>query len=125
MEKINIVNHSELLMHLLELKKYREVQEEEIKEIFGGIVTTFASDTFLKKPAVQNQPVELAKSVINMALDVIIDITLKKHRSVKGYLSAVIAERFALILVDNNITNILSGISFLFKRRITTDENNK
>lgn len=117
MEKAIIKNHSELVLRIAELRMYKNIQEAELKDSFKGIASTLNLISLFKEATNQDRPLELAKSGVNMVLDLIIDLILGKHRSIKGYLSAVMVEKFTTMLVDNNLINIISGINSLFNRK--------
>lgn len=117
MEKAIITNHSELVLRIAELRMYKDIQEAELKSSFKGIASTLNLISLFKEATNQDRPLELAKSGVNMVLDLIIDLILGKHRSIKGYLSAVMVEKFTTMLVDNNLINIISGINSLFNRK--------
>lgn len=117
MEKVIITNHSELVLRIAELRMYKDIQEAELKDSFKGIASTLNLISLFKEATNQDRPLELAKSGVNMVLDLIIDLILGKHRSIKGYLSAVMVEKFTTMLVDNNLINIISGINSLFNRK--------
>lgn len=117
MEKVIITNHSELVLRIAELRMYKGIQEAELKSSFKGIASALNLISLFKQATNQDRPLELAKSGVNMVLDLIIDLILGKHRSIKGYLSAVMVEKFTTMLVDNNLINIISGINSLFNRK--------
>lgn len=117
MEKAIIKNHSELVLRIAELRMYKDIQEAELKDSFKGIASTLNLISLFKEATNQDRPLELAKSGVNMVLDLIIDLILGKHRSIKGYLSAVMVEKFTTMLVDHNLINIISGINSLFNRK--------
>lgn len=117
MEKVIITNHSELVLRIAELRMYKDIQEVELQDSFKEIASTLNLISLFKEATNQDRPLELAKSGVNMVLDLIIDLILGKHRSIKGYLSAVMVEKFTTMLVDNNLINIISGINSLFNRK--------
>lgn len=117
MEKVIIVNHSQLIQRLAELRMYKEIRENELKVSFTEMASMLNLTTIFKEATNTERPMELAKSGINMIVNLIIDLVLGKHRSIKGYLSAVMLERFSAMLVDNNLINIIYGINSIFKRK--------
>jgi hypothetical protein len=117
MENKIITNHAELVLRIAELKMNKDLQEYELQNTFKEVVSTLNLVSLFKAATNQDHPLEIAKSGVNMVLDLIIDVVLGKHRSIKGYLSAVMVERFTSLLIDNNLINIISGISSLFKRK--------
>jgi len=118
----NITTYPQLLLYIEELKLMKEIQEKEMKDAIGDIVSLTNLVSFFKKPAQQDQPIELVKSGINMMLDFISYIILGKHRDINGYISAVIAKKISSVLIDNNLINIIDGIKSLFSKKNTTDK---
>jgi hypothetical protein len=123
MEKVIITNHTQLLERIAELKKQKNVQELELQDTFKEIALTLNLVSLFKKSTTDNRPLDLAKSGVNMVLDLIIDLSLGKYRSIKGYLSAVMVERFTAMLVESNILTIISGIQSLFSKKSKHQEN--
>lgn len=117
MEKVKIVNHSQLILRIAELRMYKNIQENELKDSFKEMASTLNLISFFKEAANVDHPMELAKSGVNMVIDLIIDLVLGKHKSIKGYLSAVMVEKFTTMLVNNNLINIIYGINSLFTRK--------
>lgn len=117
MEKKTITNHAELVLRIAELKMNKDIQEYELQNSFKEVVSTLNLVSLFKEATNQNHPLQMARSGVNLVLKLIIDLILGKHRSIKGYLSAVMVERFTTMLVDNNLINIISGISALFNRK--------
>jgi len=125
MENTPIINHSELLSRLTELKSEREIQEMALKYTFTEFIATIDLVSLFKRTNTSDndQPKELLKTGLNMALNLITGLVLGKNRSVKGYLSALLVERFTTMLVDNNIINIITGISSLIFRKRDQERN--
>ena len=121
MENTAIVNYSDLLLRLAELKSNRETQLDELKLSFSEFITSIdIVSLFTKKSDSDNDhhPQDLLKTGINMALNLITGLIFGKTRSIKGYLSAMMIERFTTMVIDNNIINIITGIaSMIFKNR--------
>lgn len=117
MENKPITNHTELLLRIAELKIDKDIQENELQNSFKEVVSSLNLISLFKAATNQDHPLEIAKSGVNMVLDLIIDVVLGKHRSIKGYLSAVLVEKFTTMLIDNNLINIITGISSLFSRK--------
>jgi len=77
--------------------------------------------SILKGTTKNENPLDFIKSGVNTVLDLIIGLALGKNRSIKGFLSAVLVEKFTTMLIDNNLTNIISGISMLMHRNKKMD----
>jgi len=124
MEKTVITNHVQLQLRIAELRMYKDIQEEELKLTLKEAFKALNIISIFKNTTVE-QPLELAKSVVNMTIDLIIDLALGRYRSIKGFISSIILERFTTSLVNNNLMNIFSTISELtqrFKKRESDKE---
>ncbi len=117
MKTNNIKNHSELILRIAELRIEKEIKEEKLQRSFTNIVSTLNLISLFKVTTNHDRPMELAKTGVNMILNLIIDLALGKHRSIKGYLSAIMVEKFTTVLVNNNLINIISGISSLLHKK--------
>lgn len=115
MENTVITNHAQLQLRIAELRMYKNIQEEELKLTLKEAFTTFNIISIFKSKS-EEQPIQLAKSAVNMTLDLIIDLVLGKHRSIKGFISSILVERFTTSFVDNNLINVISTITELIHR---------
>ncbi len=115
MENKVIINHVQLQLRIAELRMYKGIQEEELKLSLRDAFATLNFISIFKNATVE-QPIQLAKSAVNMTLDLIIDLVLGKHRSIKGFLSSILVERFTNTLVDNNLMTIISTVTGLINR---------
>ena len=115
MENKVIINHVQLQLRIAELRMYKGIQEEELKLSLRDAFATLNFISIFKNATVE-QPIQLAKSAVNMTLDLIIDLVLGKHRSIKGFLSSILVERFTTTLVDNNLMTIISTVTGLINR---------
>lgn len=119
MENKAIVNHSELLVRLTELKLEKGVQEISLKYSFTEFVETFDFfSLFQTNPSIKEQTNSLTTMGLNMATNFIIDLILGKNNSVKGYLSAMMVKRFTSQIINNNMIHVLFNIgSMIFQKR--------
>ncbi|MCE5330878.1 MAG: hypothetical protein LLF95_01925 [Bacteroidales bacterium] len=117
MENKQITNHAALMRRIVELKADKSVQEVTLKITFLEMISTLDLMSIFRGKKSEDAPLDLVKTGVNMALDLIIDMILGKHRSVKGFLSSVLVENFSRILINNNLINIISGISSLLSRK--------
>lgn len=115
--RVRISNYEQLLTQIEALREEKDFQEDKLKNSFSEMLGLLNIMSLFKAATKQEQPLELAKTGLNMILTLIIDLVLGKHRSIKGYLSAVMVEKFTTVLINNNLTNIITGISSLFNRK--------
>ena len=115
--RVSISNYEQLLTQIETLREEKDFQEDKLKNSFNEMLELLNIMSLFKVATKQEQPLELAKTGLNMILTLIIDLVLGKHRSIKGYLSAVMVEKFTTVLINNNLTNIITGISSLFNRK--------
>lgn len=118
----SILTHSDLLLRLAELKAEQAIREEGLKELFKELVSSLNPGVFFKAATVQHQTPDFAKTGLNMLVNLITGFILGKNRSIKGYLSAVMVEKFTSSLIDHNLISIISTITSLFKK--SKNENN-
>lgn len=122
METPAIITHSGLSGRIAELKVLQEMQEDKLKTLFGEIVSSINLGVIFKAATTQQQTPEVAKMGLNMAVNLITGFILGKNRSIKGYLSSVMVEKFTSSIIDHNLISIFSTISSLFKKN-KKDEN--
>ena len=116
MENTVILNHSQLLDRLTELKTDREIQGISLKYTFIEFISTINVVSFFKgsNKTSSLQSNDLVKNGISMALNMVTGLVLGKNRSVKGYLSTLMVERFTSMIIDNNLISTISKIASLF-----------
>ncbi|MBP8967361.1 MAG: hypothetical protein KBG33_08220 [Paludibacteraceae bacterium] len=117
MENKQITNHAALMRRIVELKADKSVQEVTLRITFLEMISTLDLMSIFSRKKSEDAPLNLMKTGVNMALDLTIDMILGKHRSVKGFLSSALVENFSRILINNNLINIISGISSLLNRK--------
>ncbi len=124
MVNTHIINHAELLVRISDLKAEKEVQEEELKITLRGLFSAMNLISLFKGTPIKNeQPLELVKLGVNKVVDLIIDFTLGRNRSLKGFLSSVLVEKFTTSLINNNLINIITAFSSMLHRRHNTETN--
>ena len=106
MDNTHIDNHLQLLMRIEALKAEKDIRENELKINFNELISGLNLVSILKGTTKNENPLDFIKSGVNTVLDLIIGLALGKNRSIKGFLSAVLVEKFTTMLIDNNLTNI-------------------
>ncbi len=124
METTQITNHTELLLQIEELRYLKNIQEENLKQSFKTVSGTLDLLSIFKGSNNTNPEFDIAKVGLNTALDLIIDMVLGKHRSIKGFLSSVLVEKFSTMLVNNNLGNVISGITQLIHKKKRLNNSN-
>lgn len=116
MENTAILNHSDLLSRLNELKSEREIQGTTLKYTFIEFITTINVVSFFKSANKTSSlhSNDLMKNGLSLVLNTITGLVLGKNRSVKGYLSTLFVERITTMLIDNDLINTVSKIASLF-----------
>lgn len=120
MENKIIVNYSELTAHLTLLKSERDVQEIVLKQSFNEFISSINIFSFFKSSdATENfQSNDLIKSGLTMTVNLLAGLVFGKNRSLKGFLSTLMVERFTKMLIDNNLINTFAKIgSIIFSKK--------
>lgn len=117
MERTAITNHSELLTRIAELKEDKEIQEVKLKQTFKELSSTLSILSLFKKKEYSNQPIDLAKQGISVAIDLLFDIIWGKNRSLKGNMSSILIKKAINILIDNKFDYIVSTVTDFFSNR--------
>lgn len=117
MGNFQISNHSELLFRMEELKVKMSRQEEELKNKFKSISSSFDILSLFKTDSVNKKPVfGLLKVGLISGINLMIDLILKKNKSVKGFVSSVFVEKLVAMLIDIDLTKLLSSVqNFLYR----------
>ncbi len=116
MEKIKISNHAELQLQILQLRKHKFTQEKELKNSLKEFIYTLnplsiVKDSLHKLAEDKEVRLDLTKVGLNMGANILIDKVLGKGNSIKGFLSALLVEKFSAAFINKNIPTIISGIS--------------
>lgn len=120
MENKKITTHAELCLQIMHLKAEKFKQEEELKHTFKEFVYTINPVNLVKNSlhdlAVDKEvQFDLAKVGLNMGANFLINQVLGKNRSIKGFLSSMLVEKFSSSYINNNVSKIISGIGNFLK----------
>lgn len=110
MENLVITNHSELALQILHLKEESSKEEEVIKDAFKEVVDKLSPVAFVKESIHQIARDEQTQQDLSMVglkigANVVIDKIFGKNKSIKGFLSSVLAESIANSFI-NNLFNV-------------------
>jgi hypothetical protein len=117
--KIN--NYKELELRIAELSHLKSLEEYELKETFHQFVHSLNPILILKE-SLRNltedktAQLDLAKAGLNIGANFIIDKTLGKYNSIKGFISSVLLENVSTSYIYNNSSKIISQIGKLFTK---------
>jgi hypothetical protein len=118
-----ITTYSQLVLQIALLRQDRETQEFILRDTFKNLFASSNLISLFRVATNQDRPMEFAKSGLTLVITLITNLILGKHRSFKGYLSALMIERFTTMLVDNNLLNIFEGITSLFSKKNNSSDN--
>lgn len=120
MENTTIVNYSELTARLTLLKSERDVQEIVLKKSFNEFISSINIFSFLKgsDTADNFQSNDLIKSGLTMTVNLIAGLMFGKNRSLKGFLSTLMVERFTKMLINNDLINTIAKIGRLIFSKV-------
>ena len=130
MENSDISNHLELRIRISQLKAEKIIQEAEFTNMFKEFVGTLNPVSFVKSSlhtlatdkAVQ---FDLVKVGLNLGTNLVIDQTLGRYRSIKGFISSVLLEKYSSSFINNNASKIVSVIGNLVSRKSDDKQKNK
>ena len=122
MDNTKITSHAHLKLLIVQLKSERSVQEAELKHKVAEFVVALNPLSILKNSLhdlAGDKEVQqgLVKTGLNLGTNFIIEKILGRNRSVKGFLSSILAEKISATVINNNISKIISGISKLISHR--------
>ena len=120
MEKIIIKNHSELLLHIMQLKSQKISQEIEIKHSFKSLINSLSPISMIKnslRDLSQDKEARfnIAKVGLNLGTNFLIEKVVGRNKSIKGFLSSIILEKFSGAFINKNASSIVTSINKLFK----------
>lgn len=121
MEHTTIVTYNELIERLKKLKLERDIQEMTIRYTFNDFIEGInIFSIFKSSKSTTGSSNDLSKIGLSTGLNLIIGLIFGKHRNIKGFLSALMAEYFTTKLVNNNsFTTLLSNIGTLIFNKIS------
>ena len=97
------------------------MQEIVLKRNFSEFISSINIFSFFKSSDNSNnfQSNDLVKSGLSMAINLIAGLVLGRNRSIKGFLSALMVERFTKMMIDNNLINTFAKIGSMFFNKKT------
>lgn len=117
MNNLAINTHAQLMVRIMELKAEKLQQEAELKTSFDNFVGSFDILSVFsgKSNKVNNPTLEFAKSGLNTIVNLAIDLAVGKHRSIKGFLSATLIQKFTSAFINNHLMNLLPTVRSIVK----------
>lgn len=127
-ENTGINIHTELLMRIENLKVQKAIQEEGLKVILIELTEkinpiSFVKDSLHELAVNREVQFDLAKVALNMGANLVIDQVLGKYRSIKGFFSSVLIEKFSTAFINSNASKIFSGFGKKKHNSQLTDSN--
>ena len=118
MNRPQISNLADLELHVQHLKTQKRQQETELKTTFNELIDTLnpvsiAKESLHKLAGDLEVQFDVVKMGLNVGANLIIDKVLGKHQSIKGFLSSIVMEKLSTIVINNNATDIVLGITDL------------
>ncbi|CAN5470005.1 hypothetical protein BH11BAC2_BH11BAC2_14260 [soil metagenome] len=115
-----ISNYNELRIRLEEVRLKKRIQRDELnislneftEQLSLSSIVLALSDNEGKGKAA-HEGFNVANAGLNVGANFIIDAVLGKNRSIKGFVTSVIAENISKILIKKNSTKIVSGFKNL------------
>jgi hypothetical protein len=121
MQNKETLNHAELSLRIMELKSEILLQEDELKYRFKEFLFTLnpisiVKDSIHELASDKEVQFDLTKVGLNLGANFLIDQVLGRNRSIKGFLSSVLVEKFSNTFINKNASGIISGISKLLSK---------
>ena len=113
-----ISNLADLELHVQHLKTQKRQQEVELKMTFNEVIEAINPISIAKQSLHElagdlEVQFDVVKMGLNVGANLIIDKVLGKHQSVKGFLSSIVMEKLSTVVINNNATDIVLGITDL------------
>lgn len=127
MENAVISSYAELTSRINYLKSEKIRQEEELKstfsEIFASInLFSLINGSLNKRKEKKNVFFNLIKVGLTMGSSFIMDKILGKRRSFKGFLSSLLMEGFAALLINLDVLKIISAVNGFMSQKTGKQE---
>ena len=118
MNRPQISNLAELELHAQHLKAQKRQQETELKTTFNELIYSINPISIAKQSLHElagdlEVQFDVIKMGLNIGANLVIDKVLGKHQSIKGFLSSIVMEKLSTIVINNNATDIVLGITDL------------
>lgn len=112
----NISGHAQLSQRILELREEKQNQEAELKQKINTAVDSLNPLYMLKQSLHEfvedkNVKTDLLKAGVNIGANLIIDKSLGKYKSIKGFLSSVLVENISTPVIYSGLSKLLSVFS--------------
>jgi len=127
MENAVISSYAELTSRMNYLKSEKFRQEEELKSTFSEIsaslnLFSLIKGSLNKRTEKKNVFFNLIKVGLTMGSTFIMDKILGKRRSFKGFLSSLLMEGFAAILINLDVLKIISAVNGFMSQKAGKQE---
>jgi hypothetical protein len=120
MGNIEITTHSELLLHIMQLKFEKQNQEIKIKNSAKELIKSISPVTMIKDSLHElshdkGVRFDIAKVGLNLGTNFLLEKVVGRNRSIKGFLSSIILEKISGAFINKNASSIISTITKLIK----------
>jgi len=109
----NITDHATLTQRILQLKDDKKIQEVELRHSVNTAFSSLNPLNMLKQSLhefVEDKDVksDILKAGVNFGANLLIDKSLGKYRSIKGFLSSVLVESISTPLIYSGLSKLFS-----------------
>lgn len=121
MENNEISGYAGLKFRILELRAEKSMQEQEIRNKFRELADNLDPILIVKRrlhemAGDKELQVDLLQVGLNIGSNFIINRVLGKNRSIKGFISALLFQQLSALLINKNMSGIISGIGKMMNR---------
>ncbi len=127
MKNQEISNHANLILSIKELNNLKILREKELKRNLREIVDNLSPMSMIKNSLHElakdkEIQLDLTKVGLKIGAEFLIDKIFGRNKSIKGFLSSLLAEKVSSSLINNNLSEIISGVGNLLNSKIASEK---
>jgi len=117
-----LTNYSELTNRIQALKDEKILHEAKLKNVFEGFANSLNPVSMIKDSihSLAGDKVvrlDLAKAGLNLGANFLIEQVIGRNRSIKGFLTSIVVEKFSTLFINKNGLGVIAGIKNMLLKK--------
>lgn len=122
--------HAELLLRISQMREEKNRQEEELKVSLKEFANTLNPVSIVKESLHEiardkDIQFDVVKVGLKMGVTLLMNMAFGRTRSLKGHIGIVVVEKISASLINNNVSEIVSGVRSFLTQYAPAEANDK
>lgn len=119
---MKITGYQDLQERIEELRNESSKAQQDMESAFGRVVTGLDPVTLVKSSVQQlsrdhGLKMDVVKAGMNMGANFLIDKIMGRRKSLKGFLSSILLEKYSHLLIEKGVPGIIQAVANTLKTK--------